>query len=70
MFAPFLHDHGVYYVALQGKATTEAENAEAEKLNAAFRQNLEADKATYGKLIPTVFGKGQTNIAPAGSASC
>jgi predicted methyltransferase len=68
ILAPFLKDHGVYYVALPGKGATEAANAEAEKLNAAFREKIEADAATYGKVIPTVLGLGQTDIAPAGSA--
>jgi predicted methyltransferase len=68
ILAPFLHDHGVYYVALAGKGATDAANAEAEKLNADFRQKIEADKATYGKLMPTVLGVGETDIAPAGSA--
>ena len=68
ILAPFLKDHGVYYVALPGKGATEAANAEAEKFNAAFRQKIDADPATYGKLILTTLGLGQTDIAPAGSA--
>jgi predicted methyltransferase len=68
ILAPFLHDKGVYYVALQGKGATDEANAEAEKLNAAFRQKIDGDKATYGKLVPTVLGEGETDIAPAGSA--
>jgi predicted methyltransferase len=68
ILAPFLHDHGGYYVALQGKGGGEATNAEADKLNALFRGKVEADKATYDKLTPTVFGVGQGEIAPPGSA--
>jgi len=68
ILAPFLHDHGVYYVALAGKGASEKANAEAERLNAAFRQKVEADEASYGKVIPTVLGVGETEIAPAGSA--
>jgi predicted methyltransferase len=68
ILAPFLQDHGAYYVALQGKGGNEAADAEAEKLNALFRAKIEADKATYGKLTPTVFGVGQGEIAPPGSA--
>ena len=68
ILAPFLHDHGAYYVALQGKGGNEAADAEADKLNALFRGKIEADKATYGKLTPTVFGVGQNEIAPPGSA--
>ncbi len=67
ILAPFLHDHGVYYAALGGKGASDAANAEAEKLNAAFRAKIAADAATYGKIIPTVLGVGQTDIAPAGS---
>ena len=68
ILAPFLHDRGVYYVALEGKGATEEANAEADKLNAAFGQKIAGDKATYGKVIPTVLGAGESDIAPAGSA--
>jgi predicted methyltransferase len=68
ILAPLLHDHGGYYVALQDKGGSEAADAEADKLNALFRGKVEADKATYGKLTPTVFGVGQGEIAPPGSA--
>jgi predicted methyltransferase len=68
ILAPLLHDHGGYYVALQGKGGSEAADAEADKINALFRGKIEADKATYGKLMPTVFGVGQSEIAPPGSA--
>jgi predicted methyltransferase len=68
ILAPFLHDHGAYYVALQGEGGNEAADAEADKLNALFRGKIEADKATYGKLTPTVFGVGQNEIAPPDSA--
>jgi predicted methyltransferase len=68
ILAPLLHDHGGYYVALQGKGGSEAADAEADKLNALFRGKIEADPATYGKLTPTVFGLGQGEIAPPGSA--
>jgi predicted methyltransferase len=68
ILAPYLQDHGAYYVALQGKGGSEASNAEADKLNALFHVKIDADKATYGKLTPTVFGVGQGEIAPPGSA--
>jgi predicted methyltransferase len=68
VLAPLLHDHGGYYVALQGKGGSEAADAEGEKLNVLFRSKVEADTATYGKLTPTVFGAGQGEIAPPGSA--
>jgi transposase len=47
---------------LQGKGGNEAADA------AFFRGKIEPDKATYGKLTPTVFGVGQSEIAPPGSA--
>jgi predicted methyltransferase len=68
ILAPFLHDYGAYYVALRGKGGSGAADAEADKLNAFFRAKIEADKATYGKLTPTVFGVGQGEISPPGSA--
>ena len=68
ILAPLLHDQGAYYVALQGKGGNEASDAEADKLNALFRGKIEADEATYGKLTPTVFGVGEGEIAPPGSA--
>jgi predicted methyltransferase len=68
ILAPFLQDHGAYYVALQGKGGSEAADAEADKLNALFRAKIEADKVTYGKLTPTVFGAGKGEVAPPGSA--
>jgi len=72
ILAPFLRDHGVYYAALEGKGASETASAEAEKNNSAFREKIEADAATYGKIIPTVLGVGQTDIAPApwGPALC
>jgi predicted methyltransferase len=68
ILAPLLHDHGGYYVALQGKGGSEAADTEADQLNALFRSKTEADKTTYGKVTPTVFGVGQGDIAPPGSA--
>jgi predicted methyltransferase len=68
ILAPLLHDHGGYYVALQGKGGSEAADAEADKLNVLLRGKIDADKTTYGKLTLTVFGVGQGEIAPPGSA--
>ena len=68
ILAPFLHDDGVYYVALQGRATTDKANAEGEELNAAFRRKIEDDRAIFGKVVTTVLGVGETAIAPAGTA--
>ena len=63
ILAPFLHDHGVYYAALEGRQASETATAEADKNNAVFRQKIAADPATYGKVIPTVLGVGETDIA-------
>src|SRR5579871_357003 len=68
ILAPFLYEHGAYYVALQGKGENAAADAEADKLNALFRSKIEGDKAIYGKVITTALGIGQYEIAPAGSA--
>jgi predicted methyltransferase len=68
ILAPLLHDHGGYYVALQGKGGDEAAAAEADKLNVLLHAKIEADMATYGKVTPTVFGVGQGEIAPPGTA--
>jgi predicted methyltransferase len=68
ILAPLLHDHGGYYVALQGKGGSEAADAEADKLNALLHAKIEADMATYGKVKPTVFGVGQGEIATPGTA--
>jgi predicted methyltransferase len=68
ILAPFLHDDGVYYVALQGRATTDKANAEGEELNAAFRRKIEDDRAIFGKVVTTVLGVGETAVAPAGTA--
>jgi predicted methyltransferase len=62
ILAPFLEDHGKYYVALQGKGGSQAADAEADKLNALFPSKIEADPATYGKLTPTAFGVGQREL--------
>ena len=68
ILAPLLHDRGVYYAALEGKGASETASAEAEKNNAVFRAKIGADSGAYGKIIPTVLGVGETNVAPAGSA--
>jgi predicted methyltransferase len=68
ILAPFLHDRGTYYVALQGKSRGEQDDVEAQKLNALFRDKVEADKAFYGRVIQTRLGVDATEIAPAGSA--
>ncbi len=68
ILAPFLHERGVYYVALAGKGATAEANQEAEKYNAAFRQKIGADPGIYSKVMITKLGLGETDIAPEGSA--
>ena len=69
ILAPFLHDHGVYYAALEGNGASETARAEAEKDNAAFRAKIGADVATYGKIIPTVLRlRADRHRRPRGSA--
>lgn len=68
ILAPFLHDHGTYYVALQGKGASEQDDTEAQKLNALFRDKVDADKAFYGRVIQTRLGVDAAEIAPSGSA--
>jgi predicted methyltransferase len=68
ILAPFLRDHGTYYVALQGKGASEQDDAEAQKLNALFRAKVDADKAFYGRVIQTRLGVDAAEIAPSGSA--
>ena len=66
ILAPFLHDHGVYYAALEGKGGSETANAELKSLMrlSAPRSRRRGD---LWQIIPTVLGVSQTDIAPAGS---
>ena len=69
ILAPFLHDHGGYYVALQGKGGSEAADAEADKLNALFRGKIEADHRDIRQAYARLFlALAQGEIAPPGSA--
>lgn len=59
ILAPYLHEHGRYYLALPPQAANERA--------AALRQKLAADPALYGTPLFTEFGRDRGDIAPAGS---
>lgn len=63
MLAPYLHDHGLYYVAVP--PATEAGNERSQI--ATFKRKLAADPATYGKIVLTELGEGHYEIAPGSS---
>jgi len=64
ILAPYLHDHGTYYAA----SFPPAANGEFGEGGKAFQAKLDGDKALYGNVKMTIFGKGHGDIAPAGSA--
>jgi predicted methyltransferase len=63
ILAPYLHDKGTYYAAVEESAASK-ESADA---NAAFAAKLAADPAIYGKVIVTEFGGDRHAIAPDGT---
>jgi predicted methyltransferase len=64
ILAPYLHDHGTYYAAGLPRSLGER----ALKAEETFRAKLDANKAIYGNLRLTEFGKDAADIAPPGSA--
>jgi predicted methyltransferase len=64
ILAPYLHDHGIYYAALFPRAMS----AGAAKADDEFQAKMDADKALYGNVKATEFGKDADDIAPPGSA--
>ncbi len=62
ILASYLRDGGTYYAAVQ------AAGSEAEKYGTLMAQKIASDQATYGKVIVTKLGAGQTDIAPPASA--
>jgi predicted methyltransferase len=64
ILAPYLHDRGTYYAAIvpRGMSDRTAKAADA------FQAKLDANKAIYGNVRVSEFGKTMSNIAPAGSA--
>ena len=64
MLGPYLHDHGTYYAAILPRTLSERTAKAAD----AFHAKLDADKAIYGNVKVSEFGKNMSNIAPPGSA--
>ncbi len=65
ILAPYLHDHGTYYAALNERGSA---SAEVEKARATLAAKLAADPARYGRVITSEFGGDRHDIAPPGSA--
>jgi predicted methyltransferase len=64
ILAPYLHDHGAYYAAIVPRAL----NARSAKAADVFQAKLDANKAIYGNVRLSEFGKNLSSIAPDGSA--
>ncbi len=64
ILAPYLRDHGRYYVALPDATHSAGE----QRANAAFQAKIAADPATYGKVTVTHFDGDRLEVAPPGSA--
>jgi predicted methyltransferase len=64
ILAPYLHDHGTYYAAIPPRAASDRSAKAAD----VFQAKLDANKAIYGNVRVSEFGKTMSNIAPAGSA--
>ena len=62
ILAPYLHDHGTYYVAVPAGA------GEEDKFGEMFRKALAAQPARFSQVKITTLGPGHFDIAPAGSA--
>jgi predicted methyltransferase len=65
ILAPYLREHGTYYVAGPPHGTG---NQGTEAAISTFRRKLDADPAVFGKVTVTEFGRGHFDIAPPGSA--
>ena len=66
ILAPFLHDHGTYYLAMGPADGDRTEKAFA--MTPKFRAFLDAHPAVYGRVKLTAFGAGHLDLAPAGTA--
>jgi len=64
ILAPYLHDNGTLYAA----RFPVAKSGEFAEGNDAFQRKLNSNKAVYGNVRVTAFGKGADEIAPVGSA--
>lgn len=67
ILAPYLHDHGVYYAALESQAADKPSHDAASKRAAYFKRRLAEDPAAFGAVKVTALGPGQDAIAPPGS---
>ncbi len=66
ILAPYLHDHGRYYAAVEG-----GDSAEAVSNRAHFKDKLRRDPSIYGRVVTGTMpaaGRGFGGIAPAGGA--
>ncbi len=68
ILAPYLHDAGTYYAALEATSPDSPDRDAAEKRNSYFTHRLAEDPSRYGRVKLTRMGPGQDTIAPAGSA--
>ena len=66
ILAPYLHDHGTYYLAMGVKDGDRTEHAFA--ANPKFQAMLDAHKDLYDRVQFTTFGAHHPDLAPAGSA--
>jgi predicted methyltransferase len=64
ILAPFLHDKGIYYTAIAPR--TASERAAAAWDN--WRKTLDGNKALYGNVKVSEFGRDSFTVAPPGSA--
>jgi predicted methyltransferase len=67
ILAPYLHDHGTYYAALESQAPGNPGHDAALKRAAYFKRRLAEDPAALGAVRVTALGPDQDAIAPAGS---
>ncbi|WP_323991502.1 methyltransferase [Nguyenibacter sp. L1] len=66
ILAPYLHDRGVYYVAMGAGDGTHVESAFS-RFPQAEQERFDADPARFGRIRRTVLSQGHDDIAPAGS---
>jgi len=64
ILAPYLHERGTYYTAIAPRALSERAAAAADN----WRKTLDANKAVYGNVKVSDFGRDSFNVAPAGTA--
>ena len=67
ILAPYLHDHGTYYAALESQTPDSPGHDAASKRAAYFKRRLAEDPAAFGAVRGTALGPGQDAIAPPGS---